>query len=127
MNDEQAERFITELIETRRVFNDAMETFKGATNSIRWTRINTTVQYVLLVAVLFLYTFGAAYYINDKHASCVRGNDLRVSIGDSLDANATAIGVALTVVTEAPQEKFEQYLEVYNRQPKPPALELRDC
>ena len=120
MNDDQIERLLAELTATRKSFDAAVTT-------IRWTRINTIIQYVLLSVVAGMIIFGVLYYLDDKQESCERGNELRVAIRDSLDSNAASIGIALSIVTDAPHERFEEYMEAYNQQEKPPALDLRNC
>lgn len=120
MNDEQVERILVELTATRKSFDAAI-------NQIKWNRINTTIQYVLIAIVALMFGFGIRYYLDEKQATCERGNELRAKIVNSLDTNAAAIGIALVIVTDAPNEKFIEYMEAYGEQEKSPALELRDC
>lgn len=120
MNDTQVERLLDELARTR-------ESFDTAITQIKWNRINTVIQYCLIVAMFVMGTLGAIYYLDEKHAQCERGNDLRMSITNSLDANAAAIGIALATVSGAPDDAFREYMEVYSEQDKPSALELREC
>jgi len=120
MKDEQVDRILTELASTR-------ETFVHVVETIKWTRRNTIVQYFLIVMVFLMIFTGVFYYRSDQRNACVRGNEIRVAIKESDDRTALAIGIALTEVTGAPEDKFEKYVEVYSQQPKPEALELRDC
>lgn len=120
MNDEQVERLLTELSETRKSFDAAI-------GQIKWNRINTIIQYVLLAIVLVMIVLGVSYYLDEQRAACIRGNDLRTSIQNSLDSNAAAIGTALVIVADAPKEKFIEYMEAYAQQEKPPALKTREC
>lgn len=134
ITEEQLTQLIGEFSETRKSFDQATEKFGEAVHQIKWNRRNTKIQYALIVLVVIAYISGVLFYIqdqedyrSDQRAACVRGNEIREQISVSLDSHATAIGVALTVVSEAPQEKFEQYLEIYRQQPKPEALVLREC
>jgi len=127
MNDELAEKLLTELVETRKSFTTATESFNTATAQIKWNRINTVIQYVLIAVVAIMLGLGVTYYMDEKQAACERGNDLRVQIALSLDFNATAIGAALAVVSGASPETFDDYMDVYENQEKPPILELREC
>lgn len=127
MRDEQVERILNELARTRESFDAATETFNTAIEHIQWNRRNTIIQYFLIFLVVCMLGMGSIYYLNEKHANCVRGNDLRVAIVDAIDSNARAIGTALAVVSNAPDAKFKEYMEVYNQQDKPLALETRKC
>lgn len=120
MNDDQVERLLKELVETRKSFDKAAE-------QIRWNRINTIIQYCLTAVIVVMIILGVSYYLDEKQATCERGNDLRRAIDHSLNSNAHAIGTALVIVTNASDEKFNEYMEAYNQQDKPPALKLRDC
>lgn len=120
MNDEQVERILAELVTTRKSFDAAI-------GQIRWNRINTAIQYVLLALVVIMFSLGTRYYLDEKRATCERGNELRLSIVDSLDSNAAAIGLALVIVTDASEESFKEYMDAYNQQEPPPALGVRDC
>ena len=120
MNDELVEQLLAELSETRKSFDAAIKT-------IKWNRFNTVVQYCLIVAVFLLGTFFVIYYVDDQHEACVRGNELRAAVTQGDTSTAEAIGIALTVLTEAPQETLQEYLDIYNQQDRPPALEMRDC
>lgn len=127
MKDELAEQLLNELVETRKSFSNATNSFSTAVNQIKWNRRNTVIQYALIAVVIIMICLGVAYYLDDRHAACQRGNDLRLSIMISLDHNAASIGAALGVVTGASPEKVNEYMDAYYRQPKPPGLELRDC
>lgn len=134
MNDELVERLLEEVVETRKLFATATETFSTATQSfnnatkhIKWNRRNTVIQYVLISVVVMMLCVGVVYYNSERKASCHRGNDLRLDISSSLDSNAAAIGVAIAIVSAAPEEKFEEYMDIYNEQEKPEVLELREC
>lgn len=120
MNDELVERLLDELSATR-------QSFDAATAQIKWNRRNTIIQYILIAVVLIMLFGGLVYYLDDQKASCEHDNDLRISISNSLDSNAWAIGVALAVVSNASDETFREYMEVYGKQDKPQVLELRDC
>ena len=134
MNDELVERLLEEVAATRKLFATATEAFTTATTSfndaarsINWNRRNTIIQYVLISIVVLMLAGGTIYYTSEKTAACERGNDLRLDITSSLDDNAAAIGFALAVVSDAPDEKFQEYMDVYNDQAKPEVLELREC
>lgn len=120
MNDEQTERLIEELSRTRESFDEAIR-------QIKWNRINTVIQYIMLVVVVIILIFGASYYLDEKKASCERGNELRSDISNSLDTNARAVGAALVIVTGASPERFAEYVDAYNQQDKPEVLKLRSC
>jgi len=120
VNDEQVERILTELTKTR-------ESFEAAINQIRWNRINTAIQYVLLAVVVVMLGVGVKYYLDEKQLSCERGNDLRQDIQSSLDSNAASIGATLVIVTDAPEGIFQEYLDIYNQQNEPEVLRLRSC
>lgn len=120
MNEEQVDVLIAELVKTR-------ESFSEAIGHIKWNRRNTAFQYVLIVVLSLVIASNIFYYRNEQHRACERGNDLRLSITRSLDANALAIGIALSKVTDAPQSKLDEYLRVYNAQAKPEVLKLRKC
>jgi hypothetical protein len=127
MNENQIDQLLQELVSTRKSFDAATASFNAATRQIRWNRINTTIQYVLIFVVAVMFCFGVVYYLDQQRESCERGNALRTSIKDSLDSNAIAIGVALAVVSDAPEGKFQEYLNEYGKQEKPEALKLRNC
>jgi Mn2+/Fe2+ NRAMP family transporter len=134
MNEDLVEHLLGEVVVTRQqfttateAFTTATEAFNDATKHIKWNRINTIIQYVLISVVVLMLGAGAVYYTSEKKASCVRGNDLRLDITSSLDSNAAAIGFAIAIVSAAPDEKFKEYMEVYDDQPKPKVLELREC
>jgi hypothetical protein len=134
MNDELVERLLEEVVATRTLFATATEAFTDATTSfneatghIKWNRTNTVIQYVLIVAVALIMALGFVYYKDDKRETCERGNDLRMSIQNSLDANAAAIGVALVIVADAPEGTFQEYMKAYQEQDKPEALKTREC
>jgi hypothetical protein len=127
MQDEQVERLLEELVRTRESFDSATVSFDAAIKQIKWNRINTIIQYALIAIVLIMLFFGSIYYLGEKNASCERGNDLRSDISDSLDSNALAIGAALVIVTGAPQERFDDYIDAYAQQNKPEVLTLRNC
>lgn len=130
----QLNSLIGEFSETRKSFDRATAQFGEAVHQIKWNRRNTKIQYVLIILMVIAYISGVLFYVQDQHdyredqtEACERGNEVREQIAVSLDAHAVAIGVALTAVSDAPQEKFDQYLEVYRQQPRPEALELREC
>lgn len=120
MNAEQVDRLIDELSETRKSLDSAVK-------AIRWNKINTVIQYVLLFAVFLMGTIGVAYYFNDRRDQCDRDNNLRAAVNDSFDTQAGSIGIALSVVSNASPEKLQQYIEVYRNQPRPEALSQRSC
>ncbi len=120
MNDEQVEQLLVELGKTR-------QSFEKAIGQIKWNRINTFIQYGMLALLLVMVVCGIVYYLDDKQEACERGNEFRVAIQNSLDSNAASIGIALTIVTGASEERFLEYMEAYNQQEKPDILELRDC
>jgi hypothetical protein len=120
MNDEQLDQLLSELSKTR-------ESFDSVVKTIRWTRINTIVQYALLAVVLIMGSLGVAYYLDDKRENCERGNEFRASIDNTMTANAAAIGAALVTVTGASHEDFLEYMEAYNHQPRPEILKPRSC
>lgn len=120
MDAGQVDRLLDELGKTRTSFDEAIK-------QVKWNRINTIVQYVLIAIVIFMLGFGVIYYLNEKKMACVRGNELRVDIQESLDSNAASIGAALVVVAHASNEDFQKYLDVYNQQNKPEVLNLRSC
>lgn len=128
MTDEQLERFIQEMVKTRESFDTATETFSKAIKQIKWNRVNTIIQYVLIAIVLVMFGLGIRYYLEEKQASCERSNDFRVSVQSSMVSNARAIGVALAVVTGAPDSRFQEYMDAYNEaQDTPDILDLREC
>ena len=120
MKEEQVDRLLEELARTR-------ESFDQAIKSIKWNRFNTIVQYVLISVIVVMLAVGTNYWVAEKRASCERGNDLRRDIQNSLDKNAGAIGIALTIVTGAPDERLQEYIDAYNQQDKPAVLRLREC
>lgn len=127
MRDEQVERILAELANTRESFDNATAAFNTAINQIRWNRINTIIQYCLLGLVLIMLVLGGLYYLGEKQDECERDNTLRSNISSSLDSNAIAIGTALVIVTNAPQERFDEYIQAYAKQNKPEVLALREC
>lgn len=128
MNDEQVEKLLHELSETRLAFDRANEVFSKAITSIKWNRFNTIVQYGLIVLVFIFGTIATMSYVSYRDASCERGNDLRITVAAGMEQNAFAIGSALAVVFNAPQERLEQYLKAYNDQrPTREILVLREC
>jgi hypothetical protein len=120
MNDELVEQLLSELSKTR-------ESFDSVVKTIRWTRANTIIQYVLLTIVLIMGAVGVIYYADDKREQCERGNEFRVAISNSIDSNAAAIGLTLVEMTGSSPERFEEFLEVYQSQAKPEILEPREC
>jgi hypothetical protein len=127
MNDELAEKLLVELAETRQSFVTAAEAFDKAIKQIRWNRVNTAIQYLLLFVVIIMIGFAVDYYFDDKRESCERGNELRSSIVTYSEHEAARIGIALTVVTGASEDKFEEYMEAFRSQDVPEAFQLRDC
>jgi len=119
MNDELLGELISELRETRKSFEDAIQ-------SIKWNKRNTVIQYVLIVVVFFLGAIGVINYMNYKQQSCERGNELKIAVDHGQRENAFAIGAALAVVFNAPQERLDQYLAAYDEQ-RPERIELREC
>lgn len=120
MDDAQVELLLSELSETRKSFDAAI-------GAIRWNRINTIIQYILIVIVMVMSLLGVVYYLDQRREDCERDNSTRAAFEDSLDANAAAIGVALATVSGAEAAVFQEYLEVYAAQPKPEALQPRSC
>lgn len=131
MNEERIERLLDELESTRKTFEAAGKTFETAVKQIKWNKINTIIQYTMLVVVGFMLIFGFFYYLRDKKAACQRGNQTRTAIQVSLDNNARAIGIALVIVADVPQEEIpqilEEYMEVYLEQADPEILQHREC
>ena len=127
MNDELVERLLAELVETRKSFADATVSFNKATSQIKWNRVNTAIQYILIVAVVIIMAAMGIYYMDERKEACERGNTLRAQIAISLDYNAAAIGAALAAVTGASPETLQDYMDAYNSQEKPPVLHLREC
>jgi predicted negative regulator of RcsB-dependent stress response len=119
MNDELLGELISELKETRTSFNDAI-------NSIKWNKRNTVIQYILIVVVFFLGALAFISYRNYQQQSCERSNELKIAVDTSSRENAFAIGAALAVVFNAPQERLDQYVAAYNDQ-RPQRIELREC
>jgi hypothetical protein len=70
---------------------------------------------------------GGLYYVADRRAACERNNDVLLAIDDSFDRNAENVGIALAVVMDAPKEALEEYLSVFSEQPKPEAIQPREC
>lgn len=120
MDEDLVEQLLQELRETRK-------TFEHAIVAIRWNKINTIVQYVLISVVVLMLVFGVLYYLDDKREACERGNATRASIQISLDAHAAAIGTALAIVTDAPDARLQEYLEAYADQADPEILKPRQC
>lgn len=128
MNDEQVDKLLTELAKTRESFDKANDVFTKAIGSIRWNRINTLILYFLIVAVFVIGALGAVNYNNYKRDACERGNVLRITVASGMEQNAFAIGTALAIVFNAPEERLDQYLQAYNDQkPTDPILKLREC
>lgn len=128
MNEEQVETLLNELRATRASFDAANEVFSAAIKSIKWNRINTAIQYCLIVLVFVFGAIATMSYINYKDASCDRSNDLRITVAAGMEQNAFAIGSALAVVFNADQESLEKYLQAYNDQrPTREILQLRNC
>lgn len=120
MNERQVDRLLDELVKTR-------ESFDRATAQIRWNKLNTAILYALVSVILVMIGLGVKYYFDQRRVDCERGNDLRAQIVISLDYNAAAIGSALASVSGASPEVFNQYMDAYGDQEKPPILQLRDC
>jgi hypothetical protein len=120
MNDEQLDQLLLELGKTR-------ESFDSVVKTIKWTRINTIVQYALLAVVLVMGCLGVIYYLDDKRENCERGNEFRAAIDNTMTENATAIGAALVIVAGASHDDFLAYMEAYNDQPRPEILKPRSC
>lgn len=119
MNDELLGELISELRDTRASFNDAI-------NSIKWNKRNTVIQYILIVVVFFLGALALISYQNYQHQTCERSNDLKITVDNGMRENAFAIGAALAVVFNAPQERLDQYLAAYDEQ-RPERITLREC
>lgn len=120
MDDAQVEELLSELSKTR-------ESFEKAIGAIRWNKINTVIQYCLILVVAVMMGLGVVFYLDQRQEDCERGNETRAAISGSLDSNATAIGVALATVAGASADTFQEYLDVYNSQPKPEVLQPREC
>lgn len=128
MNDDQVERLLSELASTRQSFDQANDVFIKAIGSIRWNRINTAILYSLIVAVFIIGALGAANYFSYRRDACERGNALRITVAAGMEQNAFAIGTALAIVFDAPEERLNEYLQAYNDQkPTNSILHLREC
>ena len=120
MDEDQLERLLVELAATR-------ASLDAATKAIKWNKINTIIQYCLLFAVFVMGTVGVVYYFDDRRRNCEAGNETRQAINEAIDVKAAAIGFAIAVVSNAPEEALERYLEIYNEQADPAILSPREC
>ena len=116
----KVDELLTELAGTR-------EEFSKVVSSIKWNRINTIIQYCLIVIVFLIGSAVVANYVSYRNAACNRSNELKTYVSQSQDNNALAIGVALAAVLGGSEEQLQQYLDVYNVQQKDQVLELREC
>jgi hypothetical protein len=119
VNDDQVDRILAELSETR-------DSFDQAIRSVKWNRVNTITQYCLIVLVFILGGLAFLNYVNDNRINCERGNEFRISIAQSQQDNALSIGVALSAVLGGSQEDVERYMEAY-MDTRPETLPLREC
>lgn len=120
MNDEQVDKLIAELAATRKSLDAAVTT-------IRWNKVNTIIQYVLIVLVFIIGAVGIGYYFDQRHEDCVRGNETREAINKRVDASAAAVGVAIATLGDIPQETVDQYVELYRITVEPTVLQPRSC
>jgi hypothetical protein len=118
---------LEELVLTRESFVTANHAFERAINAIRWNRINTIIQYALIILVFVLGWVGVMNYMNYRQQNCERSNEQRLTIQASMQQNAFAIGVALQTVFNAPDERFQEYLDAYNAQTPQEAFAIREC
>lgn len=127
MNDELVNELIEELRSTRASFDNANAVFDAAIKSIKWNRINTIILYSLIGLVFILGVFGLTNYFNNRKNDCERGNEFRSTVAVGMEQNAFAIGTALAIVFDAPQEKFDEYYEAYKAQGPTQIIHLREC
>lgn len=127
MNDAQVDRLLEELSKTRESFDNANIVFTKAISSIKWNRFNTIVLYSLMGLIFLIGAITVANYVNDRRVACENRNDLRITVAQGMEANALAIGAALAIVFEAPQEELDKYLNAYNEQRAPESIQFEEC
>lgn len=127
MNDEQADKLLQELASTRESFDKTSKTFEDAVSSIRWNRINTIIQYCLIVVVFLLGALGFAFYSNEQREECEEANLFRITVVEAMEENAFSIGAALAIVFNASDESLNEYLQAYTDQHTEDRFPLREC
>lgn len=120
MNEEQVDKLLVELALTRDSFNKSI-------NSVRWNKINTIIQYVLIAMVFVVGGLVYKNYQNDQHTACVSSNLFRTTVVNAQQVYVENIARALAKKLNGTEQDVQEFMQIYSEEPIPKVLQLREC
>jgi hypothetical protein len=109
-----------ELKSTRESFDDAIK-------SVRWNKINTSIQYGLIAIVVVFGFLGFRFYQDDRHDACVATNEFRQTIVAAQEKYALNFATALAKKLNGDSEDVREFMLIYSSLPTPEVLVQKEC
>ena len=120
MNEEQVDELLGELARTR-------DSFDSAIGAVKWNKINTFIQYCLIAIVFLFGALGIRYYVDDRHDTCVAGNEFRRTMIAAQEKYALNFATALAAKLKGDEQDVQDFMDIYGDLPVPEVLITREC